>query len=56
MPPKNKKMVVDMSPPPQVDALIPVTKNGQTIRVCHAQLEQHQFLGWIVHAHATGDN
>lgn len=30
------------------DGLIPVTKDGQTIRVCKAQVEQHQRLGWAL--------
>jgi len=30
------------------DGLIPVTKDGQTIRVCTAQVEHHKSLGWSV--------
>lgn len=29
-------------------ALVPVTKDGETIRVCPAQVEQHARLGWTV--------
>lgn len=30
------------------DGLIPVTKDGQTIRVCLAQIGHHQRMGWTV--------
>jgi hypothetical protein len=32
----------------QPAGLIEMQKDGQTIRVCAAQVEQHQRLGWVL--------
>lgn len=48
-PPEMAAEVVEEQPEmgaEEDDGLIPVTKDGQTIRVCAAQVDQHQRLGW----------
>lgn len=45
----RKKRVKEFDAPPQDMDLIAMTKDGQTIEVCAAQVEHHQTLGWTLH-------